>query len=300
MKLVRDIFLVARHELADSVKSRRAAVVLILYVSVALLACNGFITVLHRIEVELSKTLGLPEASEPGTVINTLWQSKQFRRMMKELVGSREVVEQLMSVHPMALIYGWLVFSLTPPLVMLTASPRISEELGSGSIKYVFLRTSRSAWCVGKFIGQGLMTVVALTLSASATWCLVRYRLTGMEGLAAAQGMIVYSWKGWLYSLSFLGLALGVSQLTRSPNRAMAVGFGAWMGVTILGVMSHNLTDGSWGPLWQGVNMLVPMGHRLDLWRVDIAHQLESAAFLVALGFVYMFTGHAFLARRDL
>lgn len=300
LKLMRDILIVARHELSDAVKSRRAAVILILYVSGAMLACNGFITVLHKIEVELSQALGLPVSSTPGTVINTLWKSDQFRRMMKELIGSNDVVEQLMSVHPMALVYGWLVFSLTPVLVILTASPRISEELGSGSIRFVFLRTSRSAWCVGKFIGQALMTIMALTLSAFATWCLITYRLSGMDDLAVARGMIVYSWKGWLYSLSFLGLALGISQLTRSPNKAMALGLGGWLGVTVLGMISGHMMHGRWENLWQAVNMLVPMGHKLDLWRIDPAHQLQSAVFLIALGFVYMFTGHAFLARRDL
>jgi len=291
---------VARYELSDAVKSRRAAVVLVLYVAGAMLVCNGFITTLHRIEVELSKALGLPAASAPGTVVNTLWKSDQFCKMMSKLIGSPDVAEQLMSIHPMALVYGWLVFSFTPLLVMLTASSRISEELESGSIRFVSLRTSRAAWCVGKYAGQALMTIVALTLSAFAAWCLITYRLSGMDDLAVAQGMIVYSWKGWLYSLSFVGLALGISQLTRSPNKAMALGFGAWLGVTVLGAASSHMMRGNWENFWQAVNMLVPMGHRLDLWHTDAAHQLQSVAFLVALGFVYMFTGHAFLARKDL
>jgi ABC-type transport system involved in multi-copper enzyme maturation permease subunit len=300
MKTLRDILIVARHELLDSVKSRRVGVTLILYVAGAMLACNGFITALHRIEVELSKVLGLPASSTPGTVINTLWESDQFRGMMKGLVGSREVVGELMSVHPMALVYGWLVFAFTPVLVILTASPRVAEELGSGSIKYVFLRTSRSAWCVGKFIGCAMTTVVALTLSAVAAWCLIAFRLSGIDHLAMIQGMVVYSWKGWIYSLSFLGLALGVSQVTRSQNKAMALGFAAWLAVTILGAAAAHLGDGRWAALWQAVGMLVPMGHRLDLWRMDLAHQLQATAFLTTLGLVYMYVGHAFLARRDL
>jgi ABC-type transport system involved in multi-copper enzyme maturation permease subunit len=300
LKLIRDILVVARHELADAVKSRRAAVVLILYLAAAMLTCNGFISALHKIEMQLSKALGLPAASTPGTVMNVLWKSDTFRKMMKGLIGSQDVVDQLMSVHPMALVYGWLVFLFTPVLVVLAASPRISEELGSGSIKFVLLRTSRPAWCVGKFIGQALMTIVALTISAFGAWCLMRWRLAGMEGAGVAQGMVVYSWKAWLYSLSFLGLALGVSQLTRSANKAMALGFGVWMGVSVLGVASSHLMRGGWEPLWQAVHMLVPLGHRLDLWRTDVAHVVQSGAFLVALGFVYMFAGHAFLARRDL
>jgi len=300
MKLVRDIFIVARYELSDAVKSRRAAVVLLLYVVGAMLTCNGFISVLRRIEVELCKVLSLPPSSSPGAVVSVLWKSRQFSRMMRELIGDRQVVEQLMSVHPMALVYGWLIFAFTPILVMLTTSTRISEELESGSVRFVLLRTSQPAWCVGKFFGQALTIIVALMFSALGSWCLTRFRLTGMNNFAVAQGMIIYSWKAWLYSLAFIGMALGVSQLTRSPNKAMALGFGAWMAVTVLGIMSKHFVGDGWKQIWQAVHMLVPIGHRLDLWRVDLVHQVQSVAFLVCLGFVYMFAGHAFLSKRDL
>ena len=300
LKPLRDIFITARHELADAVRSRQAAVVLILYMGAALLACNGFITALHRIEIQLSKTLGLPPTSTPGTVMNTLWKSDSFRRMIRNLVGSREILEQLMSVHPMALVYGWLVFLFTPVLVMLTASPRISGELGSGSIKFALIRTSRIAWCLGKFIGQSLITIVALATGGFIAWCLMRLRLAGMDGFSVAQGMIVYSWKAWIYSLSFLGLALGISQITRSPHKATAIGFAVWAGVGVLGFVSSHCTAEPWINVCQAVQMLAPMGHKLDLWRTDLPHQLQAAAFLTGLAFAYMFAGYTFLARKDL
>lgn len=300
MKWIRDIVIVARHELSDAVSSRRAALVLILYVAGALLVCNGFISALHKIEIELSKLLALPPSALPGSVMNALWTSEQFRTMMIQLVGEKAVVSQLMEVHPMALVYGWLAFTFTPLLVMLISSPRISEELGSGSIRFVLARTSRPAWCLGKYVGQVLMVLVALTLSGLAAWCLMRFRLLGMDNLAVAQGMVIYSWKAWIYSLAFMGLALGISQVTSSQNRAMCVGFAAWIAISVLGLAARHLAGGGVRQIWHAIRLLLPMGHRLDLWRVDLAHQLPAAAFLLALGLLYLFIGHAVLSRRDL
>jgi ABC-type transport system involved in multi-copper enzyme maturation permease subunit len=298
-KFFRDVFVIARNELADSVRSRRAIVVLILFVFGSLLVCNGFVSALHKIEGQLAEMLMLPKAQTPGAVMDSLWQSRHFQRMVKDLLGDRDIATQLMSVHPMALIYGWLAFAFSPVLVMLTASPRIAEELGSGSIRFVMLRTSRGAWCLGKYVGQALMLILALTLSALACWCLMRFRLMGMNSLVVAQGMVIYSWKAWLYSIAYLGLALGISQTTRSQNKAMAMGFGAWMLFAILGVASKHLAGDGWRQLWHGVNMILPYGHRLDLWRLDMVHQVEAATFLITLGVVYLFIGHAFLVRRD-
>lgn len=300
MKFLRDVLIVARNELTDAVRSRRAVLVLVLYLAGAMLACNGFISALHKIEVELCKMLALPASTMPGSVMNTLWKSEPFRRMMRELIHDREVVAQLVTVHPMAIVYGWLIFTFTPVLVILTAAPRISEELGSGSIRFALLRTSRAAWCIGKYVGQALMIVVALTLCALGAWCLSKFRLMGMNDLSVAWGMVVYSWKAWLYSLAFLGLALGVSQVTRSQNKAMAMGFAAWIGVSALGLMANQFAGEGWKQIWHAVRVLVPLGHRLDLWRMDAAHVVQSALFLLTLGFAYLFAGHAWLARKDL
>ena len=83
-------------------------------------------------------------------------------------------------------------------------------------------RASRPAWCLGKFLGQTLMVLAALTLSGLGAWCLMSFRLMGMNHLAVVGGMAIYSWKAWIYSLAFMGLALGISQ--SRVNRAIRMG----------------------------------------------------------------------------
>lgn len=300
MKNARDILIIARHEMSDAVRSRRAVIILLLYVAVILLSCNGIVSSLRRAEAQISKTLGLPPSAEAGTVIDNLWKSNSFRSTVRELIGDKELAEQLISVHPMAIVFGLLAFTLTPVFSVLIASPRIAEERASGSIRLALMRTSRGAWCLGKYIGQALMTLAALTLSAMCAWILLRLRVAGMNDLAVARGMIIFAWKAWVYALAFLGLALGISQVTSSPNKAMALGFAGWIALAVLAVMGDAWAGEGWAQGWHGVWMLVPGGHRLDLWRRDAAHNVPAVVFLVSLGLAYLSIGHAGLSRKDL
>jgi len=281
-------------------RSRRAAVILVLYLAGSMLACNGFITVLHRLEQQLAEMLGLSAATSPGAVVEALWQNREFQRMLRHLVGDRETASQLLSVPPMALIYGWLAFTFTPMLVMLGSSSRIAEEVSTGSIRFVMLRTSRLSWCLGKFVGQALMLVVALLLSVIGAWCIARFRLTGLNDATAGAAMLLMAGKAWVYALAFLGLALGLSQLTRHAYLAMALGFLAWIVSSFAGMAARHLSGEGVRQVWDLVGMLIPQGHRIDLWRTDLPHTVSGFVFLLALGLTYLMAGHIFFSRRDL
>lgn len=298
---LRDIWVIGRYELSEAVRSRRAVVLLVLFVAGGMLACNSVVSSIHKAESEIAEALGLPTSSSAGIVTDALWKHKVFRRIMSRVIGDRQVAMELLSVPPMAMVFAFLAFTFTPLLVMLTTSSRISEEIGTGSVRYVAVRTSRLAWIFGKFLGQSFMLIVALMLSAAGAWCIFRFRLADMDILAMSQAMVVYAWKVWLYSLAFVGLAIGVSQVTRSANKAMCLGYLIWFGLTVLSIMGHTrINHGAAGQAWQLVLMLIPMGHRMDMWRLDIAHQVQGAFFLISLGMMYMMAGYAFLSRKDI
>lgn len=299
-KFLRDIFIIARQELDDSVRSRRAAVVLILYLAGAMLACNGFISAIHKVESQLTEALSLQAAATPGAVTDALWESARFRRMVISLVGDRETAMEMLSVPPIALIYGWLAFMFIPALVMLCTSSRIADEVAGGSCRFVLLRTSRPAWCIGKFVGQSLLVVLALALSAVGAWCTARFRLAGMDGVLAAQAMFVFAAKAWVYALAFVGLALGISQLTRSPHLATAGGLLAWIVIGVLFRFARHFEGDGIRQVWALVGMLTPHSHRWDLMRSAPSHVISGAVFCVALGLVFLMAGHAVFRKRDL
>lgn len=296
----RNVGVVARQELADTLQSRRAVVILVLYLAGAMLACHGFISALHRLETQISETLRLAPSSEPGVVLDALWKSRQFRDMVTHLIGDKAVAMQVLMMPPVALVYGWLAFTFTPLLIMFTASSRIAEEVGSGAARFTMMRTSRLSWCLGKFLGQALLLVLALMLSVIGAWSMARFRLSGFDGLATASAMMLLGAKAWLYGLAFIGLALAVSQVTMQAYLAMAVGFGVWIASSFLAIGAQYWGGDGWRRLWTLGGLLVPQGHRLDLWRTDLPHVLPAAFFLVALAFVYLGSGHLRFARRDL
>lgn len=292
------LLLLTRFELADAVRSRRAIVILLLYLAAALLSTNAFVTALQKLETQLGEILQTGSGS-PGAMADTLWKSARFRHMIGALIGDRTVAEGLMSVPPIALLYGFLAFFYTPFFVLLTATPRVAGDVWTGAARFVLFRTSRAAWVLGKFFGQAALVLLALALSMAGAWCLARFRLEGMDGAAAARGMALMAGKAWIFSLPFLGLALGLSQLVRSPNVANALGFLAWLGTGALALMAKHFAGDGVRVLWDLVLMLVPQGYQLDLWRMDVGSVATASVFLIALAAAYLAAGFAVFVRRD-
>lgn len=297
---VRSAWLVTLNELADALRSRRALVVLLLYVAAGVLTTNGSISILQRIESELSEALQLGPAEHAGAVSSAIWKSERFRRMVVDASGHSGLVEDLIGTPPIVLIYGGLAFFYTPLLVILVAGGRVAEELASGSARYALLRTSRLSWSIGKFFGQTALVAMALLLSGVGAWITAEVRMAATERAAVFDGMLLAAVRAWVYSVAFVGLASGLSHLTRSPGRATAVGL---MGLLALGVLSwaadRYYGDG-WRQLWHIARMICPPSHRLDLWRLSPAAWGPAAAYLFSIGFLYLFAGYARFRRMDL
>lgn len=294
--------IVASHELTDSIRSRRAMVLLILYLAGSVAGTLIFVRVLHGIEGEVVKAIGLDPAKSTGSVTTTLWESSAFRSMVTQLIGNAEVAAELLRIPPVALFYGWLSFAFAPLLVILTASTRITEEVWSGSVRFALFRTSRGSWCLGKFIGQAALLLLALLLSAAGAWLVGFLRTDSFAAIPSALYMASFALKAWVYALTFLGLTTGISQFFSSPNLASAMSFIALIVLSTLGGISSYLADANTavGRIWDLVNRLTPSGHKLDLWRTDPAHVLPAAVFLLAISFAYMLAGQSYFARRDL
>jgi ABC-type transport system involved in multi-copper enzyme maturation permease subunit len=297
------IAIVARNELADSIRSRRVVVMVVLYLVGAAAVMLGFIKFLHTVETELMQTLGLTASNNAGGTTATLWKSDSFRRMLIGLFKDRKLAESLLAVPPLALFYGWVAMTCAPALVMLISSSRIAEEVSSGSVRYVMFRAARSHWCLGKFIGQAVQVLVALLLSAAAAWVVGAIQLHGFQPGLSATYMFLFALKAWLYALPFLGLALGVSQVWSSPNLATVFGL---IGMVVLSSLSFFSGLGAeharqpWAGVWEIVNSLTPGAHKSALWWGDAAHLLPAAAFLVGLSVAYYLAGYWRFSRRDL
>jgi hypothetical protein len=272
---------------------------LVLYLSMTLLSYNWIISLIHKMEMQIAKALSLPPATSPGVLANELWKSDSFRETAAHMIGNNQILDELFLVPPMALVYGFIAMTFIPLLIVLTSSGRISQELASGSARFALVRTTRVTWVLGKFVGQALELIVPLALSALGAFTLASLRLSNIDQMDILGAIVVYTWKAWVYGLAFIGLALGISQMTRSQHLATALSFVALITLGILAIVAgHYAEDGAHSG-WYVVKMLVPMGHKSDLWRTNPVRVLHGSVYVVGLAMAYLNLGYVWFSRRD-
>ena len=245
MRGLKSIVQTALCEWENALRSRRALVLLLLYLAAAVLCMNGTISVLGKMETELVRVLRLPDSGQAGVVSETLWKSKSFRNMIAAGVDDRLVFEDISKRHPVELLYAWFAFFCAPLLVVLVSGTRVAEDLRTGVARYMLVRTSRLEWSLGKYAGQALMIACALAVSAVGAWCVALYRLPAETA-------------GRLF-LPMLGL----------PH------------------------------FFPEVEVVLPSGARMGLWRTSFTPQAVAVFHLVTLGLVYLMAGAAVFSRRD-
>ena len=300
MKTVHDIWRVACYEWFDSLRSRRALVVLLLYLMAAVCNMHWSINLLHGLEQELATALQLPTSEQAGVVSTTLWKSKPFQKIMRRVTRNDLVFQDLVGKHPVELIYAWFAFFYTPLLVVLVSGNRISEELGSGAVRYMIFRISRAGWSLGKFIGQLFMIGLSLLLSGMGAYVVAKYRLAGSGTPDLFLNMLNWSLRAWIYSIPFLGLSMGLAHLTRSASRATVMGLLAITASFVITILiNHFTTSEGVRAYLPYLGVLLPDAYKMTLWRMNPAPLVSGGVTLVTLGFCYLLAGYALFRRRD-
>lgn len=296
----RDALRVALQDVAESARSRRVAVTLLLYLAVSLLTMNGMISALQQVEIEVRQLLQLPPSGRGGVVTDAVWQSRWFRGMIRNVLRDDAAALDLFTQHPLAVAYGRLAFFYTPVLVMLLVPARLSEELGSGAIRYATVRVSRGAWLLGKFSGHTAMTGLAILMGAAGAWIAVRLRIHTADGGALARGMLWAALRTWMVATAFIGLGCGIGMCTRSAGRATALGILALILFTALGITAFWLERRGGPRAAHVLRTLLPQTYQVGLWRLSATRVLSACATLAAFAGAGLAAGAAQLSRRDL
>ncbi|HEY8430681.1 MAG TPA: ABC transporter permease subunit [Sandaracinaceae bacterium] len=300
MRSIRDALLVAAFDLGESLRSRKVLVLLALYVAGAVAAAFIFTEVLQQVEEELAAQLLVARTDTPGSLTQAVMESPELERVLARLVDDEALARELLRVPPIALLYGWFALTFGPAFVALASSDAISAEVASGSVRFSLFRTDRGAWAFGKLLGQAAMLAASVALGAAAAWITGWARLASFAPFESALYLVRYAGTSYVYAFTHLGLALGVSQLTRSVPWSRALGLLALVGVSAAhGWLSRDSVREAAPVLADSVRVLFPAAHRLDLWRPAAGEVLPAVVFLLALGVTYFAIGHARFARRD-
>jgi len=298
--LFRDAAVIAAFDLGESLRSRKVLVFMVLYVVGAIGATVIFTEVLQEVEIALAEQLLVARTSDPGSLTQAVMESPELLRVLSRLVRDEALARTLVAEPPIALLYHWVALAFGPIFAVLTSSDTIAAEVSSGSIRFALARTDRAGWLLGKVLGQSLLLVVGLLLGAAGAWVTGWVQLGAFDGPATAAALVGYVGTSFVYVWAHLGLALGVSQLTRSVPWSRALGLLAL--VSAFGI--HRFLERDWVveavPVLSGsLRQLFPVAHRLDLWRPGLEASAPALLLLLALGSTYIVLGYLRFARRD-
>ncbi len=300
MRSVRDALIVAGFELLEALRSKRVLVLSLLYVGGSVAGAVLFVDLLASIEATLAKTLFVADPSKPGAMTFALLQSEQFRAVVNRLIRDPDLTDRLITLPPLATFYGWLALTFLPVLVMLTSVESITQDLQSGAARFSLVRCDRLSWAVGKLLGQSALMLASLTLGSLATLLVGLFRMDGIALLPTLLWSLQLSLRASVFGFAYVGLALGLSQLTRSVQIARALGLAV---LALFGAMRAVL-ESDWtierAPVIAAtLGRLLPRSHQIDLWRPELSARLPAMVMLVALGISFFAVGHVVRKRRD-
>ena len=150
------VWRVAAMEWGLAVRSRRALVVTLLFVVVAIGVMYLTITSFMAIERELLASLGLPGDGTSGSALMTLWKSKPFVRFVEHVSGGSLVLADIRGRHPLLLVYAVFVFQVVPLLTLLVSASRVADDIRSGAARYWLVRVSRTEKKIFAFLRSEL------------------------------------------------------------------------------------------------------------------------------------------------
>jgi predicted thioesterase len=295
-KWARDVLLVARNELSDSIRSRRTLMLVFLYAALIVFAGWMMIRFIESISIRMLTELGISSYEDADALAPVLWKSAEYQRLTRGFLGA-ELQESAAGMHPFGWIFGVMAFTLTPILVMWTSAARIAEDVGSRAVRFVAVRISRLSWCLGKYAGQAIQLLLAMLAGGTCMWILGLLYMPGFAPAASAGAIFRMTIASWIWGLGFLGLATGVSQLTARHHMATAMGTIVLIAVYVVHVLSDNINRHA---AWKLLDNFFPTGYYRGLWSWEPACLLPAVVMTCALSLLYLFAGYFFFSKRDL
>jgi len=291
---LRAIWLVASFDVVESLRSRKAVVLLLLYALGSFGGSAVFIRILGAIRERLEEEVGR------AVDMKELMKSPGMARVAGALTGDVDVAGAIVAIPPMALFYGWLAMNFVPLLVLFTSVDAVSGDLSSGAVRYSLFRTERLSWALGKLLGQTCLMAVGVLSGALASWLTGVIWFDGMAVADTAFWLLRISGRSIVYSFAYLGMVLGASQIARTTARAgglaLVVMFLASVGGSI--VQAEPIAERA-PELMNALSKLFPNGHHLWLWHPGVVQSVSAMVGLVLIGLAYFGLGFWRFSRRD-
>lgn len=291
------LWVVARFELLEALRSRLFLIVVSMYGAGAGIGSYAFIKTVEATESaarrSLAQNLGIPESELPADLVR-----EQALPMFTSLVEDAGIREELLRMPPLSIFYGFMALNLVALLVLVISTGTMAADLASGAARFALFRCDRLTWASGKFLGQEALLAAGLCAGAL---------VAGTAGVMLDTGFEPETWlwllrtsfRAWLYGSAYLGVFLGISLISRSALKARALALFVWMAFGI----SHSIVTAEFLnariPFLHYFGVVFPAQHRQSLWSPDWGNYLLAAVALLAIGLAGFLAGQAVFQRRD-
>jgi len=317
----RDVYLTAAYDLREMMRSRRALVIVVLYLTVAAFFSYNFVRILNltqnftvtpprwqrEVRGPAPQTAGRVSAeppvqrAAPGLTQGAFFaRGSPFRDMLGTLVTEPATMDYL-TAKPLISLYFMLVSLVSVPfLIMITASEPIAQEQQTRGVRFVMLRTGRVEYVAGKALGQGLLIALVLILSAGVCMAVADWKLVDFDFVPTARAMAAFWPRVVAYCVPFVGLAILSSMLSSSTMSARAFSLIGLLALWTVHELADYLSDTSVAGFFNAMDHLDPYYYQMRLWEPGYATVGPAMAILAGLGVLYVAIGLIFYVRRDL
>jgi ABC-type transport system involved in multi-copper enzyme maturation permease subunit len=286
----------ARHELAVTLRTRRAIAVIGIYIASAVIAGLGYSASVSFVERAVANAKDMnPEISNQIDIFS----EPAYNAILAFVAGAElSEIAPALRESPIVPFVLWGSLRFLPLLILLTSFDLIAGEMASRSLAYTTLRASRTEVVLGKALGH-----VTLLLMLSA--------LCGILSLAIAAAILesvsfVASLPGLLYVLAllvpfgacYLGITVFCSAVCRQPFIALVCAFAAYLAVWIVRAFAAiPETDSAWA-LLRPLAWVSPATYQSGLWRADPVFPLTSLSIHLMIAAIMLGAAALVLRRR--
>ena len=290
-RLLRDVGLIAGFDLRESLRTRRALVLVLLYLLIAASASGIYVRIVSELQegvAALPDVSGDPEAAAAMAMV----QDQGYHLVLLFFAGGdAELANHLATYPAMVLIFAWISLAFLPWFIALTSYDLIAGDLHLRTIRYAALRTSRGAYVLGKLLGQAALIAGVTGLGMLPVVVIGALYLPGFDIVGTLLALLTTWPITVLCALGFLGVVALASQLCKGPGAARAVAVGLLLVVWIFSVLPEPMT-------W--LALLSPWHWKFGLFHPAIGQRLLAIGACLGLCAGYTALGYLRFRRRDL
>jgi len=295
----RDAWLIAGFDLRESIRTRRALVLALLYLLVASITSYIYVEVVRLAQEVTTEAIGqLDNAANQAAAVAAAGaaQGAGYTGLLYVLAGGDQLIAgHLATYPPMVLVFAWFSLGALPWLIALTSYDLVAGDLHLRTVRFVALRTSRGAFVLGKLLSQVLLVALIAGLGMVPVLIIGSAYLPRFDVLGSFLALL----RAWpilaLFAFAVLGPVACASQLVRGPGAARALATFFLFVLWIVGVWAL-FTPAPFSLL----RWLTPFAYKTAFFHPDLLHRLANTAGCIALCAGYTWIGFQVFRRRDL